>query len=148
MSLRTDYLHEVFRPEEFKVTVENTVAAIKAFREKNNFEVILFTGVSGAALAFPTSYLTGIPIACLRKPSSSHSIYTLEGWWRPGSSYIIIDDFVETGDTINRIHERVKPAVCKGIYLYKDEFTVSAHSEAFAQFPNVPIIPHIPQNEL
>lgn len=141
MSLRTDYLHEVFHPEDFKATVENAVASIKTFREKNNFEVILFTGVSGAALAFPVSYLTGVPIACLRKPNSSHSIYTLEGWW-PRSSYIIIDDFVETGDTINRIHERVKPAVCKGIYLYSDEHTACALEGAFENFINVPIIPH------
>lgn len=97
---------------------------IKKFRRKVKFDAIAFTGSSGAALAYPLSYILGLPLICVRKsPKDSHFGLRLEGYVS-ASRYIIVDDFIESGRTINKIQRAIKSkneaASCVGIYLYND----------------------------
>jgi len=87
-------------------------------------DAIAFRGQSGASVAFPVSALTGIPLAHVRKPECSSHV----GGNRQvvGNSspirYVIVDDFIDTGDTIRAIYEGIHrefPAArCVGILLY------------------------------
>jgi adenine/guanine phosphoribosyltransferase-like PRPP-binding protein len=97
---------------------------LKRFRRKVSFDAIAFTGSSGAALAYPISYLLGVPLICIRKSiKDNHSGLKLEGAVSAGT-YIIVDDFIESGRTINKIKKAInaenKKAKCVGIYLYNN----------------------------
>lgn len=97
---------------------------LKKFRRKVLFDAIAFTGSSGAALAYPISYLLGVPLICVRKSiRDNHSGLKLEGAVS-APKYIIIDDFIESGRTIDKINKAIKlenkKSNCVGIYLYND----------------------------
>ena len=99
-------------------------AKLKRFRRKVKFDAIAFTGSSGAALAYPISFLLGVPLICVRKSTKdNHSGLKLEGAVS-ASKYIIVDDFIQSGRTINKINKAIKSrnekANCIGIYLYND----------------------------
>jgi adenine/guanine phosphoribosyltransferase-like PRPP-binding protein len=120
--IRTDYLNKVYRVSQFTKTVERAVKVLRKFRRKHPFEAIAFTGTSGAALAYPLSYLLGVPLICVRKSTrDNHFGYKLEGCMT-ADNYIIVDDFIESGKTIERVKKSVEKEVidtkCVGIYLY------------------------------
>jgi adenine/guanine phosphoribosyltransferase-like PRPP-binding protein len=77
------------------------------------------------AIAPIISYITGIPLLIVHKENdSSHSEYKVRGL-ATSSNYIIIDDFIESGKTINHIVTTVKDWAdvqmeCVGVLLYAD----------------------------
>lgn len=123
-SIRSDYLHDVFNPRIFRDVIENSAHHITDWEmQGNHFDAIAFRGISGAALAFPLSVKLKKSLLCIRKRDSSHhSQYVVEGNVNVGS-YIIIDDFIDTGATISDIMTDIvdyldsKPD-CVGMYLY------------------------------
>jgi adenine/guanine phosphoribosyltransferase-like PRPP-binding protein len=124
LTIQTNYLHKVYRTDQFVKTVKLAATRIRKFRRKVKFEAIAFTGSSGAALAYPISFLLGIPLICVRKNAKdNHSGLKLEGAVS-AASYIIVDDFIESGKTINKINRTIRlrndKSNCVGIYLYND----------------------------
>jgi len=122
----TDYLQVIFDPTQFLDTIKLAAKSIKAWNKKQplGFEAIAFTGVSGAALAFPLAAKLNVPLLCVRKPKeSTHSFYPVEGYLA-AERYIIVDDFIDYGDTINFIVRAISEqstatfAKCIGIYQY------------------------------
>lgn len=111
--VETDYLFDVFSTRELAATVRWCVKRVLALRAKHRFDSIAFTGISGAAVAFAVSAATGIPITCVRKRSSgseaSHSSCAVEGHVNM-ERYIIIDDFVDTGATLERVRGAISKA--------------------------------------
>ena len=102
------YLHKVYEPKQFKKTVDETIKVVVALNKKKKINAIAFTGTSGAALAYPVSYATGIPLLCVRKSTKdNHYRAKLEGYTRP-KNYIIIDDCVCTGTTIKKMVKAIK----------------------------------------
>jgi hypoxanthine phosphoribosyltransferase len=104
------------------------VTDAKKYLRKKMFRkhyAIAFRGMSGAMIA---------PILCrdlkkspiLIRKESSHSSYTVEHWLQKSTEYIIIDDFVNTGETIKTIIREIKEEnklginklALSGIYLY------------------------------
>lgn len=111
---------------------------LKQFRRKNPFDAIAFTGTSGAALAYPLSYLLGIPLICIRKSiRDNHFGSKLEGFVT-AKKYIIVYDFIESGRTINKIYKSIKSenkkANCIGIYLYDQPCKINS------PLKNIPVI--------
>jgi len=81
---------------------------ISAFKKKHHVDAIAFTGYSGSACAYALSYKLGIPLICIRKKNrKSHFDGFYEGRINV-KDYIIVDDFIETGKTIDEIKRRVK----------------------------------------
>ena len=112
-----------------KELVKNAVRKI----ENLDFDSIAFRGVSGALIAPIVAYKLKKPVTCIRKPTeSSHGWTKLEGAIGV-ERYIIIDDFIYTGETVNEIHgalladaaiERIIPwprPKCVAIYLWKND---------------------------
>ncbi len=98
--VRTNYLKRVYEPEEFKLMVEEMAARIRPYLA--DFDAIAFRGSSGAAIAYPLSFLLGKPLMHVRKPDNSHSELTVEGFCG-ARNYIIVDDFVCSGSTLREI---------------------------------------------
>lgn len=101
----SEYLHTVYDPSELKLRVDEMAELMS--RHAMNFDVIAFRGTSGAAMAYTLSYLLGKPVLCVRKNSdNSHCTQAVEGMkgWR---RVAIIDDFVSSGDTLNKIRTAI-----------------------------------------
>jgi len=120
----SSYLHRVFDPAKLAKTVEQAANSLWAWEKEFPFDAIAFTGVSGAALAFPLSVRIGKPLICVRKNEiPAHSTQDIEGD-SSINSYIIVDDCVDTGATVKTIIRDIKKswdfshAELKGVYLY------------------------------
>jgi len=125
--IQTHYLSSVYEPEEFQKTVKNSLKRIRQFmRTKDGqFDAIAFTGTSGAAMAYIIAHKLNVGLICIRKDKSSHYKGKVEGV-RNAKKYIIIDDFIDSGNTIGSILDSVKvfspKAKCSGIFLYDEEY--------------------------
>lgn len=129
MEINSSYLSDVFDPSKLTTVVNRTVQQVTNIRHKLPFEAMAFTGMSGASVAFPVSYLTGIPLLAVRKDSdgSHHASYEglLEGATK-ANTYVIFDDQISTGDTVhrivNKITEKNPGARCVGIILWQSSY--------------------------
>lgn len=128
--IRTDYLGEVYSKKYLKV-LPQAVKEVRSLRRKLGFDAIAFTGSSGAALAFPLSFLLELPLIHVRKGRSHYYGGAIEGTIS-SKRYLIVDDFIESGSTIRRIIRKIDSALNNqaqpvGVYLYvndnrEDEF--------------------------
>lgn len=132
-----EYLSSVYLTDNFSYTVDKATKIISKFRKRMPFEAIAFTGSSGAALAYPLSYKLKIPLIHIRKSiRDNHYGSKLEGL-NDCASYIIVDDFINSGRTIKKIISEInkgnayKKSECVGIYLFDDDL---------AQFNGIRII--------
>lgn len=104
--IRTEYLDPVFDGEKFQQTLKLLELAMAAYRA--DFDAIAFTGVSGAAVAFPLSDRLKAPLLCVRKKGeNAHFAGTLEGYIY-ASRYCIVDDQISSGRTLERIIREVR----------------------------------------
>ena len=118
--IQTDYLHSVFFQTEFKNKIYNAVELISLYDKENSFEAIAFTGISGAAFAFPLAYLLDKSLICIRKANSSmHCKLSVEGHI-DCISYIIVDYFIASGSTIQLITTSIELEY-ETKALYKDD---------------------------
>lgn len=91
------------------------------------FDAIAFTGLSGSVVAGAVALTMDKYLYCVRKKNESkHSDHEVEGP-STGLRYIIIDDFISSGATVQRIMEMVRihtdgAAVCVGAYLWRDDY--------------------------
>jgi len=108
--IRTDYLGKVYGKEFLKL-VPKAAKKLRAIKRKHPFDAIAFTGSSGAALAYPLSYLLKMPLIHVRK-GSSHYSGKIEGTIS-SKKYIIIDDFIDTGKTLLKVMKTIDEALEK-----------------------------------
>jgi len=110
-----DYLSPLIRTANLKKTVAKAVRILKQY----DFDSVAFRGLSGALIAPILAVKLDKHLIAVRKSDKvCHSIHRVEG--NAGSQrYIIVDDFVSTGETVQNILEAVKPfapyAVCLGV---------------------------------
>jgi orotate phosphoribosyltransferase-like protein len=126
-TIQTDYLNRVYEVKLFVKVVDRAVKTLTAFRKKNHFDAIAFTGTSGAALAYPLSIKMKVPLICVRKSvKDNHYGSKLEGCIN-ARTYIIVDDFICSGSTMRKIEKAVKKGIwyrentepkLVGVYLY------------------------------
>lgn len=88
--------------------------------KRYEFDAIAFRGMSGAMIAPPVAALMGKTLILVRKPGeSTHSSDTVEGDVRYIKRYVILDDFVATGNTAREIQRAIQQynpkAVCLGV---------------------------------
>lgn len=105
------YLEEVFDTDTFKERCEQTAALIKKITRYRPRETkptaIAVTGFSGVSVGSVVSYLTGLPLIYVRKlDEDTASSRDVEG--PVGANYLILDDLIATGRTVNRIAEAIE----------------------------------------
>ena len=127
MHLSSSYMSKVYNTKKFASLAKRVAKHMVKLRSTLKFDAIAFTGSSGAALAYPVSVITGIPLVHVRKRENSHGS-EIEGDGEL-KSYIILDDFIDSGATIKRIHGKIisyshinaeDAATCVGIALYNE----------------------------
>lgn len=122
----TLYLNEL-DPHDGMIAVQGASRAIRDLR----FDAIAFSGMSGALVAPAVAMALQKPMILARKSTDdSHAGRGVVEGALEANTYIIIDDFMSSGDTIRRIHDSVTAAaathhihphkiICVGIYLYR-----------------------------
>lgn len=97
------YLKDFINPEKLEQRVALTVRALKGHK----FDAVAFMGMSGALIGPPVAIELGKPFLLVRKPDMvSHSKWAVEGDYA-AKSYIILDDFQETGATIKLVRKQI-----------------------------------------
>lgn len=107
------YGTELTHPIVFADIVENAVKCLKGVK----FDTIVFRGFSGAVVGPAVALRLRKPWVLVRKVGdSSHSPRAVEG--NVSGSYVIIDDFIDTGETVDKITSTFSDGLCVGVYLY------------------------------
>lgn len=116
------YHHTI--PVILKQTVKETITALRRLKRVLSFEQIVCTGISGQSIAWPVGYITGIPVAVVRrKGERGHHGYDVEHF-DSTKKYIILDDFISEGNTVRHMVKTINKRFqvdtknCVGIYLY------------------------------
>ena len=127
MFFHTSYLDCIYdNPENYAELVARV--SKKVLELKTKFHAIAFRGTSGAAMAYPVSIATGIPLICIRKPTEDAHGDPVEGSTKfDVKKYIIIDDFMSSGATVDAIIESINKhsnnsVKCVGIVLYGNDY--------------------------
>ena len=105
MEISSQYSSFAFKERSYIQTLDVLMAAVLKEQKVSNFEAIAFRGSSGASLAWPLVVHTGIPLIHSRKPGS-HCSQAIEGAMG-AKRYAIVDDLVETGETIREIADSI-----------------------------------------
>lgn len=101
----SNYLRDVFaNKSRMKKTIKKCRDALKGV----DYDAIVVTGVSGLAIGATLAYLTGKSLVVVRKDSEkSHADQKVEGMPATNFKYVIVDDFVSSGDTLIAIAEKM-----------------------------------------
>jgi adenine/guanine phosphoribosyltransferase-like PRPP-binding protein len=130
MNLYSTYLP--LDPKELRKIVRRIVPTVKKLQSEIKFDSIAIRGMSGAAIGFPLSIRTQIPLVIVRKIiNNEHHSHgsVLEGCTNI-ERYMILDDFAASGETmksiISTIKEKafdysVKTPTCVGIMFYNKD---------------------------
>uniref|UniRef100_A0A6M3LRM0 Phosphoribosyltransferase domain-containing protein n=1 Tax=viral metagenome TaxID=1070528 RepID=A0A6M3LRM0_9ZZZZ len=132
----SSYLKNTFDPELFQRTVNSTVERVKQLQKELQFDSLAFTGQSGASVAYPVSFLTGLKLICIRK-ISSHGFPVEQS--NDCGRYLIIDDFVCSGATIDFILNKLRDfpfLTCVGIFCYYNSYSKKASYKELTIFSN------------
>lgn len=114
--MATKYLDETLELPTLSMNVDRVVWFIRA--KKLEFDSIAFSGMSGAIVAPLVAMELNKPIILIRRStqhthSGRHIEYSDSIQKEKCKSYIIIDDFIASGDTVKRIKRRMRSAFGK-----------------------------------
>lgn len=91
-----------------------------------DFDVVVCSGLSGVLVAPQIAEALGKDIMIVRKGETSHGKPIEKDYDTLAHRYLIIDDFVETGETIDRIRRELSEfanySKCVGVYFYTQIF--------------------------
>lgn len=116
-------IYNNYSPADVRAEVEAAVAALSGVE----FDTIAVRGVSGMMVGVPLSLELGKPLVVVRKPDERAHSSMLANGQNLGSSYIIVDDFKSTGDTMRAVRKGIREWAdcrcipepeCKGEYTY------------------------------
>lgn len=101
------YLHEIFNPMNLGKLVDKVHKDLINIDCKHHFDIIAFSGNSGAGVCYPLSAIYSWDILCVRKEHESSHGCILEGPNKETKSYIIVDDLIASGETVKRIRDTI-----------------------------------------
>jgi adenine/guanine phosphoribosyltransferase-like PRPP-binding protein len=116
MDIRTSHLRSVYESGLFEKTVGKAIETADILLQKYQFDTIAFTGMSGAAMAYILAYKLGLQLLCVRKKTDGSHFHRSYQFRDTGlvcegnlgsKRYLIVDDFISTGNTIKYIVESV-----------------------------------------
>ena len=102
--IRSHYLFNLFDKDNRNKLLKNTVEKIRNWDIE--FDTICFTGHSGSLIVPEIATSLNKPFTLIRKNENHHSYYQIEGEYN-FNKYLIIDDFIDTGNTILRIFNTI-----------------------------------------
>lgn len=118
--LYSDYLHCAIDLHIRKKIINKAVIFLRKQQKTSEFTGVAFRGVSGALIAPSIADKLRCDLLVVRKKDGSHSSCEIEG--NLTDKYIIIDDFVRTGETLRIIVDKIRKYVpeskCVGVYFY------------------------------
>lgn len=133
------HIHLLMNPRSLAEAIQRSVEAVELAKCNGRVDAIAVRGISGAAVGFAVAARVGLPVILVRKDGDdSHSgagIVESQGHILVGDDailrYVIIDDFIESGDTIIKtVRAIVEYAAmhsatcydteCVGVILYSD----------------------------
>ena len=122
------YLDNILKPSSLKRIAGNMAKMIR--KSGVEYDFIAFRGYSGGILAGALSTRLNKPLGFVRKDGEgSHGepieVYENDKYSRVGkfstsATFIIVDDFISTGTTVNKIIKGMEKARCVGIFLWND----------------------------
>lgn len=130
------YLTYFLGGDELTRVQKKVIKELRQFGVKK-FDAIAFRGMSGALIAPAVAAKLKKELVMIRKSGQSHSKYIVEGELDI-KNYVIIDDTIATGKTIDVIQKRVrtklnKNAKCVAICLYN--YYGSSYGDSYKDIP-------------
>lgn len=113
------YLNSFRGPEEVKAIVSNSMRKInRLIKDGLEFDHIVCCGVSGLAIAPIIAYKLKKHLIVVRKAddSSTHSGYKVEGLPQNSFTYIILDDFVSEGKSVQYMIDTINKQLIEGVF--------------------------------
>lgn len=117
----SSYHEKTFRPRSLKATVNRVIKKLEKLRQEIKFDAIAFRGISGSSIAYPVSAIAGYHLIEVRRApglrngkGNSHHGSTIEGSSRKIKRYIILDDFISSGKTVEEIAETITKEFSRG----------------------------------
>ena len=99
-------------PEAYKLEIAAYEAVAKEIGE-NKFDVIAGVATAGVTISSPLAYELGMPMVYVRREEKGHGLdKLLEGFVRPGSRALVVDDLVTTGGSIVSAVEALRKSGC------------------------------------
>jgi len=111
----SSYHEKTFRPGSLKAIVNRVIKKLEKLRQEIKFDAIAFRGISGSSIAYPVSAIAGYHLIEVRRApglrngkGNSHHGSTIEGSSsRKIKRYIILDDFISSGKTVEEIAKTI-----------------------------------------
>ncbi len=131
MQAYSSYL--VLDPETITRKANDAAASILRLKKRLHFSHLVVSGYSGSLFGGIVSSLTHIPLVVVRKEAAGGSHHGSQVEATPNDlikSYLILDDFIASGDTVRRIYLTIvdycarldfKAPKIKGVFLYNSE---------------------------
>lgn len=132
---------------QYPVATIDTICHTLQDQKFGHVDAIVGTGVSGILALVPVSIKSGVPFLVIRKKNdSSHTSSRIEPYISTDiRRYVIIDDLIDSGNTINQIIKvmtsRFAQSECVGIVLYQARDDIDDHhrwdvkSGQYSHFP-------------
>jgi orotate phosphoribosyltransferase len=140
MSIHSNYLENIFSNNKvFRKTIREIVKSLKQL----NFDYLIGTGLSGSCVIPTVALRLNKLFAIVRKDLKHHGYFEIEGLPREDKqlSYLILDDFISTGATVDRIFTKMQDSIvrksdlCIGLFSYKDYyFGFTRYTDLVSQF--------------
>lgn len=111
------YLKGIFLPAIRSVVIDEMCYMLR--NKKKDFDSIACRGVSMLTIGSIMAHKLKKQIVVIRKGESCHSNYTTEFFTEP-KSYIIVDDLISSGKTIEAVVESLPNSNHYGTILYRD----------------------------
>lgn len=115
MYFDTSYAQDCMIPKNLKRNIIEMLPVVRKLVKLHKIDALAFRGFSGAGIAFPLSYRSGIPLMNVRKQDAEGCVRDQSHGNRvegdPGTEvkrYAILDDFIASGHTINEIIRNVR----------------------------------------
>lgn len=142
--IQSSYLSEVFNPSTYTEVIRKVRMKLRNIK----YDTIAFRGISGAAVAFPLAAATGKNLICVRKVNASHCHLNVEGCF-VGKRYIIVDDFIISGDTLKEIKSSIEEEFkknsstnpeCVAVLFYKEHNPYAAPKKVKKIYPKTKVL--------
>jgi hypoxanthine phosphoribosyltransferase len=135
IEIKSTYLKPLFNPEWYSSIVDQSIETAKELLVKHPFDTIVFSGLSGSAIAFTIAHsLNSFPLLVVRKKEDQSHYSTVKGNLEGNiglKRYLLVDDFIDTGATVDYIIRSIrkeKPrAQCVAMMMYLQHSAYLTH---------------------
>jgi adenine/guanine phosphoribosyltransferase-like PRPP-binding protein len=125
------YTARIFDHDKFKALISECASAIAVLQPVLGFDILVGCGHSGTPLVTALSLETDLPMILIRKGECAGDDRMANGMLKPTGRYLIIDDLIESGDTVRACRQAInaateerglEPMMPAGILLYEERF--------------------------